>query len=515
MDIGNPSVVSPGAPYAVARATGPFMVSSNGFSWPVQRYTPGASKLFGVYEKWFVSDDYWTANPRFGFVNSYLTANGAGGQEAANGNDITIEAVSLQVGVNGSPVQLTIAGSAAAYTLVNDTEVWTDAPNGVVIPPGTRCCVRVARAVPNAASTLCGQYPGASIMFGDRVENSTTSLAAKVMAGGISGTTPGTPDAYAYGPAMMVAQGWDGRPCVLGFGTSIDAGAGPYRALRTPTGACSYLERGMDSKAGGALRLPFCNWAVAGSLAAGIAGVGANQGLTRRMRLVGTLPNVPFTATHSGYGTNDVGATFSVPQAAMVAFWAAIATAWPMVRRVQGSLMPRTQSTDGFQTQANQSGQTANWTYPTGTAWSLDAFIRQPNNRFIDATIDLLDACDGFSKGGQRGKWRTDLADRGIATTLSTSSAISAGQFDLPIYLPIGSHLTFNDGSPETLLVTGVSGTGPFTHFTQTAATAAHTAGAAVVQKAPITDGTHPGTDIIQSLADGPIAQAKLAGAYG
>lgn len=248
------------APYLVVNSR-QYMFSGNGWRCPTQHYVPGASALYGVSEKWFVSDDYWTFNPRFLFTNWYLMTTGAGGQEAANGNAVTIEAVSLVVALNGSAVQLSLAGSTAPYALNDDTEIWTDVPSSLIlIPPRTKVAVRVAWSLASSSSNLSSPYPGIRPMFGDKTEVGTSSLSSKVLAGGISTTVPSGSLVYMYTASAMVAQGWDGRPVGLGFGTSIEAGggSGQSRLMCGPLGSIGPIEKGMDSTVGDAQPSPIC-----------------------------------------------------------------------------------------------------------------------------------------------------------------------------------------------------------------------------------------------------------------
>jgi hypothetical protein len=498
------------------------MLSSNGWRWPTQHYQPGASALFAVSEKWFISDDYWTFNPRFGFGNSYLgsatvTANPAGGQENANGNAVTIEAISLVVGVGGAPVQLTLNGSTAPYTLADDANIWSDAPTGVAIPPRTLCCIRVARSVADSSAFVSAQYPGIRQMFGDKVEVSTSSLASKVMAGGISTALPTGNNVYFLTACAMVAQGWDGRPVVLGFGTSIEAGVGQVRSICGPSGAIGPIEHGMMSTVGGAPRLPFSNWSIAGGTSAGITGAGNNQGLTRRKGLIDLLPNVPMTCTYDGHGTNDASSVLLTWQGILQATASAIAVAFPTCRHVRSSLVVRTDSTDGFTTQTNQTAQSANWTWPSGSAWGLHHWMTGGGNPFagaIHGVINVLDAFDGFSAGGVRGKWRVDVTDTGWTSTLQAAVTAGAAGFTVGSFPRAGGIFSILEGTNDAVQISTVTGTAsPFTG--NGTVQNAHASGATVVEKAPTYDGTHPGAVIAKYVGDTRYAQEKLAGTFG
>lgn len=513
----------PATPFVVANAA-KWMLSSNGFRGPTQRYQPGASALFGVTEKWFVSDDYWIFAPRFAFTNWYLTTSGGGGQEAANGNAVTIEAVSLQVGLTGAPVQLALNGSTASYTLADDSEIWTDAPAGIAIPPRTLCCVRVARSVASSTSYLSAPGVGIRPAFGDKMEVGTSSLASKVMAGGISTALPSGQNVYGYGPVAMVSQGWDGRPVALVLGTSIEAGTGQSRLNCNEFGELGPTGLGMVSTFEGAPRLPGANFAVPGGLAAGISGSGAGQGLTKRARLFAALPNLPFTVIVSGFGTNDQSASLSTWQTTMLTLFTALRAVWPAPRLVQQELWSRlASSSDGFSTQAGQT-LSSNWTLASGTAWGLSQWFKggcPGNARIIDAYIPIMDEIDNAKGGGSRGLWRDDVLDKSWSTTLTAAMAAGANSFNLAARPRENSNLALTTDNPESVTILGVTNTAsPFNASFGQAAVSTHALGGTVKEalcqcESSGDKGVHPGYLIAKWVADRAYARAKNAGLYG
>jgi hypothetical protein len=494
-------IMGPAAAYIQANQSR-YMFSSNGFRAPTQHYQPGASALFGVAEKWFVSDDYWTFAPRFLIANWYETTSGAGGQEAANGNNTTVEAMSLQVGLAGSPIKLSINSSTQPYTLVDDTEIWTDANTLIAIPPATLCCVRTAWSVPTSTSYLSSPAQGIRPRFGDKAEVGTSSLADKVMAGGISTTIPSGNSQYPFGPCAMVAQGWDGRPVVLVLGTSIEQGVGQSRMHCNRFGEAGPIGLGLTSKKNGAPRVPAANWAVSGGLAAGING---SSGLSRRARAILAISKgnprgaLPFTSVYSGFGTNDQTGTLSTWISTMTTMWQAVKAQWPSVPLVQSTLAPRIASTDGFTTVTNQSAQSANWTYSTGSAWGLhEYFISGPRNVGVDRIINSLDGWDKYSAGGTRYTWSLPAGfNSGWSTTLSALMAAAATTASLVAAAPENSCIAIDTGgTPESKTILTVTQPGsnasPFSSSLASSVTNSHASGA-IVKLAIGEDGIHPG----------------------
>lgn len=501
---GNPLETPP-----LIRSQDEYYFASNGFRGPVERRSLGAGGVFGVSEKWFVSDPYYTQSPRFLIANWYRTQSGAGGGEAAIGNAITIEDASIVVGLGGTPVRLKFDG-LTGKVIADDAEAWTDG-NALVIPPNTLCCVRLAWSVANSAHYIPGPANGMSPMFKDKIEVGTSSLAAKVMAGGISASIPSGSAVYGLMPHAMVAKGNDGRPVGLIMGTSIAQGVGQSRFHRNRFGELGPSGLGMVSTYGGAPRFPAANFAVSGGLAAGITAKAT--GLSRLFRALSALGNVPFTFIDSDYGTNDQTATLANWKTTMSTLWAAFKEAWPKQKLIQRTFWPRATSTDGFATVANQTVST-NWAVPSGSYWGLHSFMLELGGGAFDAVIDLQDTIDNLSGGGTRAKWRVDPVPA-WSTTLSANRSGAETSMTLAAQPRPGALLAIQDGTNEVVLAQSIPSTAaPFTVNLYAAIAGAHTAGA-TVREVVTQDGTHPGDWIANYVADRKIAAEKLAGTYG
>ena len=487
-----------------------YFFSSNGFRGPTERRALGASALFGVSEKWFVSDPYPTRSPRFLFCNWYLGTGNAGNQEVVNGNAVTIEGVSISI-AGAAPIQLTFGG-ANSIVQEDDSEDWTDA-NDIIIPANTLCCVRTAWAIANSALYISAPANGLSPMFKDKAEYSgSATLAAKVMAGGISATVPTGALVYALMPHAMVAKGNDGRPVGLIVGTSIAQGVGQSRFMRSKLGELGPAGLGMTSTFGGAQRYPAANFAVSGGYAAGITAKAT--GLAKRFRAFAQLPNLPFTFLYSDFGTNDQNATAATWKAALAACFAAFKETWPTVRVIQQTMLSRVASTDAMTTVANQTLAT-NWAYPAGSYWTIHSWFLSLCDGLIDAVIDIQDTLDNVPGGGVRGKWRVDILD-GWATTLTAIANVGAASVTLAAQPRPGAILAFLGGTAEGVIASYpyASTASPFT-VPLLAVTAQSHASASAVQEGVSPDGVHPGDRMSNYIADRKIAAEKLAGTFG
>lgn len=500
---------SPAAPFLLLNSQ-KYMFSSQGWRGNVNRYQPGSGAVYGVSEKVFISDPYWTFAPRFLFTNWTLTT--ATPQETNCGNTVTIEDLSIIIG-GGARTRLTFNGGATGYTMPDDSEIWSDANDLIAIPPNTVCRVTVAWSVPSGTSYICTPANGISQTMGDRTETSSSSLAAKVMAGGVSTTLPTDNTVNAFMPNCMVAKGWDGRPVGLVVDSSIGQGIGTSRLVRNMFGEQGYIGIGLASNYNGAPRYPNANFAIAGGYAGGIFGAGAAQGIGKRIRAFAALPNQPFTFIYSGLGTNDANSTLSTWKSSLSTMWAAFRTAWPTAKLIQATLWPRTTSTDGFTTVANQTA-VGDWAYPAGSYWGLHSWIKNNGNGNIDAHIDITGIVDNVLGGGTRGKWRVDILD-GWQTTLSAGVSANATFVTMAAQPRAGAVIAFTTDNAEAkpvLVLT--SAAAPFTVNFMVNVANAHASGG-TVKEAVCYDGTHPGDLISEFVGDRGIAVAKLAGIFG
>lgn len=518
---------------------GPEMITGQGWRAFTASYQPGAAAQYAIYEKVYISDDYWTTNQRFLFANWWLTNSGSN-QETANGNAIQIDIVTMAfTDITGVQriVTLTFGGSPS-ITLTGSggttPHAWTDAGRQTyLVPPNSRVMVRCHRTLIAPATDY---QPGSTTLgynqaLGERAQVGTSSLVSLATAGGISTTTPAGNFVYAFGPIAGVAQGWDGREVPLMIGTSIEYGQGEPRYWSLPRatanhcGEAGWFGRGMASGAAGAKRLPNLNWAVPGGKLAGITGSGAGAGLSYRQAAIASLAGqrLPFTCTVCALGTNDATTVVATWQGLFTATWAALKAAWA-VPLIQVSVLQRMTSTDGFQTTGAQTAFNTSYTYPGGSAWQINNWIRSiPNGNsasatgaYIDRSFDITDAYAAIGSGGVAGTWNVAAQDNWTATVSTAATATATGIY-LNVGLPPGGVIAILDstGGYETVgTYASTYSTGGNCFVTLTSGLQfAHAAGVSV-KLANTIDGTHPAPFLNQLVADGAIANAKLAGVF-
>ena len=434
-------------------------------------------------------------------------------------------------------VTLTFGGATAITLTANGgatPHAWTDAGCQTwLVPPNSRVMIRCHRTLITPASDY---QPGSTTLgynqgLGERVQVGTSSLVALATAGGIATATPSGNNVYSFGPIAGIAQGWDGREVPLMIGTSIEYGQGesrywpPPRAAANHCGEAGWFGRGMASGANGARRLPNLNWSVPGGKLAGVTGTGGGAGLYYRQAAIALLAGqrLPFTCTVCGLGTNDANTVVSSWQALFQATWAALKAAWA-VPLIQVSVLQRTTSSDGFQTTANQAPFNTSFGYPAASTWQINSWIRSiPNGNaaaatgaYIDRSFDITDAFAGVGAGGVAGTWNVAAQDSWTGTVSTAATAGSAS-----IYLgsapPMGAVLAILDGTggyEAALTYASTYSTGGNCYVTLTTALAYNHAVGVTVKLANTMDGTHPAPFLNQLVADGAVANAKLAGVF-
>ncbi len=518
---------------------GPAMITGQGWRAFTASYQPGSSAQYAIYEKVYISDDYWTTNQRFLFANWWLTNSGSN-QETANGNAIQIDIVTMAfTDITGTqrtvmltfgganPITLTASGGATPHA-------WTDAGCQTwLVPPNSRVMIRCHRTLIAPATDY---QPGSTTLgynqaLGEKIQVGTTAMTALATAGGISTALPGGSNVYGFGPIAGVAQGWNGREIPLMIGTSIEYGQGEGRFWSQPRGNSNHcgesgwFGRGMASGAGGARRLPNLNWSVPGGKLAGITGTGNGAGLFYRQAAIAlvTGQRLPFTCLVCGLGTNDATTVVSSWQALFQATWAALKAAWA-VPLIQAAVLQRTISTDGFQTTGAQVPFSTSFTYPGAAAWQINSWIRSlPNGNsasatgvYIDRSFDLTDAYAGLSLGGVAGTWCVTAQDSWTSTVGTAVVAGATGVY-LASGVPPGAVLAFIDGTGgyETMgTYASVYNTGGNCFVSLYGGLAFNHAVGVTVKLANTMDGTHPGPFLNQLVADGAVANAKLAGVF-
>lgn len=484
-----------------------YMVTGNGWRHHDVQYDVHHGYEFGVVSSKYVSDDYWTYDPVFLFSNVYLTR-GKFGQGEADGTDpFEIEAVSVKVGT-AAPV------AYQAKRQLAGGESWLSKPpqeQTITIPPRTNVLVSYSIAF-NPGGKRVGIAQGQRPYFGERSEYGPRSLTNKVMQPEtISMLNPGGDRIYPTGLIGAFAKGWDGRPVVLGLGTSISNGAGTVRTTSGPFGERGYLDFGMTAQGQNSKRLPHLNWSRNGAYASGIHRGG--EGLSKRAGALALLPNTPFTTVFSELGSNDQTPNTMAWRNAIFGMLEGVKKTFPAARLVQVTFVPRTHSTDGFQSVEKQR-PIKNWSsWPNSNAATVEAWMLNGQTP-ADIVVDWRKHWDGRDEGGRVGIFRSDLLE-GFSAKLMTGQIKGDRVIHLDAVPRLGTPLAIDvQGRIEVRTVFDVSGYEAPYQVTLTTYTGDagfqydHPAGAKVVE-AIIDDGVHPSSSLSEYIGSAFFPQLK------
>jgi hypothetical protein len=436
-----------------------------------------------------------------GAVESYNSSVGGSAVNSA----ITIEGLSIKVGGTWYSVPSTNLPFTIDPTLVPG--VLLDAIP-VTIPAGTLVIGRVAYHVPALSSswlpTTTMNFSAASIGTPEASQGSTSSLISK-LTDGTSLTNSGA-HADLYHPAYMVAQGGDGRPAFIIVGDSIGKGVNETASpiLWSARNEIGFIARGLDDNTD-TKRLAYGSLCIPGDAPTGSAGWNTRANWAMKLDAVkqvfDTYGAWPFDHVISEHGTNSLSeATYSSLQSGMASYFSLMKTEWskPII---QAELLPRPASSDGFQTLANQSVLSGSYDYPNGKLWKLNADIG--TDGVADATTYFRDngyIDDSFAPWLQTsydtGSNRDKLAIRPFNTTLASAYA-SGSTVSLTAAPTVGECIIFVSGGVVKFdaMVTGVSGTGPYTvTFVSLSTTAALNSGDVCQAAFHDKGGLHPST---------------------
>ena len=204
-------------------------------------------------------------------------------------------------------------------------------------------------------------------------------------------------------------------PSVVIAGDSLDAGSND--SAGDGNGNYGPVQRGLWTAGAGGLPMPSLNVACPGEKVSQ-AVAGSHVGRFAVMRF----------ASHviSNYGTNDILAanSFATVSANLTAFWAV--ARFYGVKIYQLKIIPRTTSTDGWATPANQGYQTG--FAPGGVRDQVNTFITQSLAAgLIDGVVDLTPAVEDPAN---HGKWLTNgtadwLTNDGTHYTSSGAASVA------------------------------------------------------------------------------------------
>lgn len=360
----------------------------------------------------FGSPEYAINQLRLHFSGFACVESGNSPQETVlPGNATIIDGVWIEA--NGVVTRLTFGGNTGATIASGANGAWTDtaALENAILPnslPTIYTLYHCAAGEKQIPSYRVEKHRG------ERVWGAGDAATLEAMIGSSAPSTaaldtnyghPTNQPAY-YGPDMMLAKGWDGRPVALCVNDSIGD-----RENDTPQGADArrnkgWMRRWLDSNAGGARRIPHFLMGVPGASSSRELATSA----TRRWDVLDEAiafngGKWPMTCLIDQLGANDYSATYSNFRTSWTELITRIRGRLPNIPVIAIGLMARTTSTDNFLKAANQA---------LGT--------QQANNRAFDAEraggmagliqgfIDLYGFAYDMLGGKYPDAWTTTLA---------------------------------------------------------------------------------------------------------
>lgn len=398
-------------------------------------------------------------------------------------NGYTIEGIGTRASGGARTPGLIDGGSDAIVIDPSETVTqngkWIRFTPAAPIPAGTTQVFSFAQFIPD------GTYPrsrggtvATSSIFGgttkdERSQGSTSSLLSTLSGSSNYSGSNGNP----VWPAAAMARKPAGVPSALILGTSIDYGAHQTGniAFFTDRHAWGYMEMGLDDNQSSE-RIQALNWAIPswGHESTGTTKSQADVtacarqlwAMERAREINGGRPLVDMI--WSGHGTNTSGnqTQLRADYRLLFSVWRdAVGTAETPC--YQAEMLPYPSSTDGFATLVNQTVP-ANFTYPTGVRWQINADIGGADG-LGDAAANLR-ADDTIQ--GSFAPWRISAADldddrdklsvRAFNTTLAADYS-GSGSLSLTAAPPVGDYLSLvGGGNTAGFIVTSVTGSGPF-----------------------------------------------------
>lgn len=465
---------------------------------------------------------YAKRNPRFHFSGFASTEGSNSPQETVlPGNGKIIDGVWVSVN-DGPPIALTFGGAAGVTIASGSVGTWTD-EIPLLIPAEAQ--VAVWTLYHTAAAEK--QIPVYRIQAhrGERVWGATD--AASLMAMLASPGTPSTPSLNTgygqsqpsyYGPDMTVARGWNGKPVLVCAVDSIGEGRQEYAIEADTRGNWGWLRRWLDQADPTYGRTPHFMMGMPGAGSARELGTNATLRwqVLDQANAFNTDGALVWTRPLNQLGQNDLQTNYATMQANYSGFLDRFAARYPSSPKfIPVGVLPRTTSTDAFQSRASQTPSTGNeWAagaspWGGGSKWQLEAFKQSGAggklSGYIDTRPAFLDPAP--SPGQSPATWPATFG-----TTLTMQSGIDGVTpytalvvNDKPV---IGTALGIG-GSAFT--VSKVEGNGPYTitDLSGTMRAALFPAGTALVGRAS-PEGVHPYSQMI-ALIVASIPQSNKA----
>lgn len=389
--------------------------------WATGARVPSGALVTAAPETRFVMTKLVFGSPQYAIDHLRLHFSGFASTEGGNspqetvlpGNATIIGGV--WVSVNGAAaVPLAFAGAAATAIASGANGAWTD-DLSLMVPPESNVTIYTLY------STAAGekQIPVHQIMRqrGERVWGADNAAALTALIGTDSASTAvldaATFPAY-YGPDLMVAKGWDGRPVPLVVGDSIGERQSDHSLAADDRRNMGWLRRWLDMD-GPHRRVPHFVIGLPGASSARELATSA----TKRWDIIDEVVAMnggkrPFTCILNQHGRNDYNADYATTRAAWKALNTRILARHPGTPIVSVGQVVHPNSTDCFRTLANQGYQTGG-IWPSGPRFQLEA----DKEALMDGTLaGHIEVVRAVGLDMTQGKWPEPL----FVTTLAQAA---------------------------------------------------------------------------------------------
>lgn len=261
-----------------------------------------------------------------------------------------------------------------------------------------------------------------------------------------------------YGPGFMVAKGWDGRPVALAVVDSIGDERNEFAVSADQRGNLGWLRRWLDNP-DGIGRIPHMTIGCAGSGSAREL----NTNALKRWAVIDEVRSfndgkLPFTVMLNELQTNDYDANYSTFRSRYAGFLDRFTAAYPQVKKVGVTALPRTTSSNAWRTRASQTYVSG--AEPSGVRFQLmDEIVALMGNK-LDAAIDVRSTYWDLSYPAT---WPEPYFFTTLAAQAGTDGSTPYNTLTLTQAPQPGDFLRWGVNGAQLGSVVSVSGTGPFT----------------------------------------------------
>lgn len=450
-----------------------------------------------------VTPEYPVTSIRIAFSNWATLTTGIQSPEVDGESELTVRATIIKNGKLFAKV--TFSGSISV-SIPPGESVWSDeitVPSWISQDFEIRTFCQVS---------LDGVRPGGyrknnRYEYHDGVHYGTSQIEhERILTGGKFANSTARGYEYYYGPSMVLANNWDGRPVILCIGDSIAYG---------DDFACSWLTTAINSSIGS--RLPYFNISVQGIRPTGLSSLAKGQfkrkfELLKSAQVVTGSKSEVFTCIISELGVNDAwGNNGDLLLQKLRGYWLFLKDCWPDTKLIQTTFTPRAKK-DLIYFNSSEERQLSTTTTPADAdRWYVSEIIK--NKPYpLEGYIDLRKVWTGKVDGCfWREVWKGDflLEDLlpgsefcvlGSAPKLGALIVFSAGRSQEEVEFPYAE-------------VIDVSGHGPFIVRFSSGCKKYHPKGRLVVQTMT-RDGIHPEGVFPNFLATEEVIKAKINGMF-